>query len=267
MSNTKQKVKLHLFNELTDYESYIEQPFIVFEKHNFLDNEIYKSLLDEVYSYEDFDYIFSGVGEKKKRSINGSNVNQVNDGVFKNFCTAVLDKGFYQWFKKTHLPFFENKKLYFYTKKPLGVFMRLFRRVCNSLKLPITAYYTEIEYSSIKQGGYIPPHTDSLKKRLSFVFYLPTSGSKLTDEMKKQLGTVFWRPKGSASDPLRRFDCALLQGEERDKFYADYEPLHTSLYEPNKIAAFIKSDNSWHSVERINLDYDRRAIVINVWEV
>ena len=48
--------------------------------------------------------------------------------------------------------------------------MRLFRRVCNSLKLPITAYYTEIEYSSIKQGGYIPPHTDSLKKRLALFF-------------------------------------------------------------------------------------------------
>ena len=32
------------------------------------------------------------------------------------------------------------------------------------------------------------------------------------------------------------------------------------------IAGFIKSDISWHSVEKFNFEYDRRAIVINVYE-
>ena len=68
-------------------------------------------------------------------------------------------------------------------------------------------------------------------------------------------------------NPLKRFDCALLTGDEKNSFYDDYEPFHIATYEPNKFAGFIKSDNSWHTVEKFDFEYDRRAIVINVWQL
>ena len=80
------------------------------------------------------------------------------------------------------------------------------------------------------------------------------------------MGTVFWKPKSSSLNPLKRFNCALLEGIEKEKFYQDYQPFHIATYEENKFVGFIKSDNTWHTVEPFNFDYDRRAIVINVWE-
>ena len=155
-------------------------------------------------------------------------------------------------------------KIYFVRRK--NIFFRIFNRLSKILRLPISVFYTEIEYSSITTGGYIPPHTDFYTKRLSFVFYLPDMNKDFTSEMKKQLGTTFWKAKKTAVSPIKRFSSTFLEGKEKKDFYKDYEPFHTSTYEPNKIAGFIKSDNSWHSVKKFDFDYDRRAIVINVYE-
>ena len=62
-------------------------------------------------------------------------------------------------------------------------------------------FYTEVEYSSIKKDSFIPPHTDSYQKRLSFVYYLPSKNINLTENMQQSLGTVFWKPKLSAKIP------------------------------------------------------------------
>ena len=87
-----------------------------------------------------------------------------------------------------------------------------------------------------------------------------------TSEMKKNLGTIFWKPKKTAVSQIKRFASTFLRGKEKEDFYINYEPLHTSTYEANKIAGFIKSDISWHSVKKFDFDFDRRAIVINVYE-
>lgn len=52
----------------------------------------------------------------------------------------------------------------------------------------------------------------------------------------------------------------------KKNFYENYEIFHISAFEPNKVAGFIKSDISWHSVEKFNFEYDRRAKVINIYE-
>ena len=236
------------------------------KKKNFIDELSYKKLVKEIYTYRDFQRTFSGSGDKKSNTIHGSNLFTLNEGTFKDFCSAILHKNFFQWFKKTHLPFFNTKffKIYFVRRK--NIFFRIFNRLSKILRLPISVFYTEIEYSSITTGGYIPPHTDFYTKRLSFVFYLPDMNKDFTSEMKKQLGTTFWKAKKTAVSPIKRFSSTFLEGKEKKDFYKDYEPFHTSTYEPNKIAGFIKSDNSWHSVKKFDFDYDRRAIVINVYE-
>lgn len=115
----------------------------------------------------------------------------------------------------------------------------------------------------MKKNSYLPPHTDHHSKRLSFVFYIPNNTIKLTQKLKKELGTVFWEPK-KQSISLKSFKSTFLKGNELNKFYKNYKPILKTSYEPNKIVGFIKSDNSWHSVEKIKSDYDRRNLVINV---
>lgn len=207
-------------------------------------------------------------GRRKKSSINGSNVDNLKDGIFKQFCISCLSFEFFEWFEKTHLKHFKFLKTkYLYARNPKSFVVRVTNKLIKFFNIPFCFFYTEIQHSSIKQNGFIPPHTDSGKKRLSLVYYLPATNIELSEDMKSSLGTVFWRPKSSAVDPIRRFDCDLLISKERDSFYADYEPFHISKYEPNKFAGFIKSDNSWHTVNKFNFPYDRRAIVINIWQM
>lgn len=265
-------LKTNLINKLgkslKDFDNYFENPFIVFEKNNFLDHKEYSNLVDEIYCLNDFEKYFEGKGDKKKRSINGTNLHTLKQGVFRDFCKFFLSQEFYIWFKKTHLPFFKNSKKYkIYILKPRSLIFRLIKKIFKVFNVPVSFYFTEIEYSSITKGGFIPPHTDSKNKRLSFVYYLLKNSNEIDKEQKKALGTVFWKPSSNYKNHLNRFDCSLLDGNEKKDFYKNYEPFYIADYDQNKFVGFIKSDNTWHTVEPFNFSYDRRAIVINVLEL
>ena len=256
-----------LETNLNDFENFRSEPFVLFEKNNFLNAEDYKNLVDEIYSFNNFENIFKGIGEKKYKSINGSNINNLKNGIFKEFCNFFLSYKFFNWFDKTHLPYFNYKnRKKVYIRKPKSFLFRLIKKITKIFNFPISFFFTEIEYSSINKGNFIPPHTDAHNKRLSFVYYIPNNNQNLNTEQKSALGTVFWKPKISSLNPLKRFDCALLEGDEKKKFYEDYEPFYKAAYEKNKFVGFIKSDNTWHTVEPFCFNYDRRAIVVNVWE-
>ena len=264
-------LKTNLLNKLgknlKDLDNYLVNPFIVFEKKDFLNDQEYLNLVNEIYLLNDFEKFSEGVGDKKKRSINGNNLEGLKNGIFKEFCNFFLSKEFYNWFAKTHLPFFKKTKKYkIYIKKPRNLSFRLIKKICRIIKIPVSFFHTEIEYSSIRKGGFIPPHTDSKNKRLSFVYYLLKSSNELSEIQKKSLGTVFWKPISSNKKPLNRFDCRLLEGNEKKEFYKNYEPFYIANYDQNKFVGFIKSDNTWHTVEPFDFNYDRRAIVINVFE-
>ena len=62
----KEMVKLNLEDNLEDFDTFINDPFIIFEKKNFLDKSTYHKLVDEIYSMRDFEFVFSGRGEKEK---------------------------------------------------------------------------------------------------------------------------------------------------------------------------------------------------------
>jgi hypothetical protein len=263
----KNGIELMLHEKLENCDEFIKNPIIIFKISNFLDENSYKNLVEEIYSISEFNKPFTGKGEKAINTINGSNINKIKNSTLKNFCKIILSKNFYLWFKQTHLLYYDKKNFQIYIQTYQNFFWRVFNKINKYLKFPLTIYYTEIEYSSIKMGGFIPPHTDNKNKRLSLVYYLPKKNYELNEAMKKNLGTVFWRAQSTAVAPIKRFDCGLLDGEERDDFYASYEPLHIFKYEPNQIVGFIKSDISWHSVEKFEFDYDRRAIVINIYEL
>ena len=56
-------MKLNLENNLKDFDTYIDEPFIIFEKRNFLDIPTYNDLVDEIYELSDFEFVFSGKGK------------------------------------------------------------------------------------------------------------------------------------------------------------------------------------------------------------
>ena len=136
------------------------------KKKNFIDELSYQKLVTEIFNYNNFQRTFVGNGDKKSTSIHGSNLSTLNDGVYKDFCSAILHKNFFNWFKKTHLPFFKTKFFTTYIIKRKNIFWRLFNRLSKILGLPISVFYTEIDYSSIITGGHIPPHTDDEKKKI-----------------------------------------------------------------------------------------------------
>ena len=255
-----------LGKNLDEFDRIIYEPFVLFEKNNFLNTEDYEILVKEIYSFDNFEKIFNKNGKKKYSVINGNNLNSLKSGFFKEFCNFFLSTEFFIWFSKTHLDFFSKNEKNFYIKNPKSFFFRLIKKIVKIFKISVSFYHAEIEYSSIEKGHFIPPHTDSSNKRLSFVYYIPNNNDKLEQKKKEAMGTVFWKPKSSSINPLKRFDCALLEGQEKEKFYDDYEPFYKSTYEENKFVGFIKSDNTWHSVEPFDFHYDRRAIVINVYE-
>ena len=267
MSVNCEKIKVNLPNSLESFSFFKKEPFIIFEKNDFLDAGIYKKLVDDVYSLDDFEHVFINQGEKKRTSISGNNLDNLKESTLKNFCCYFLSRDFFDWFKKTHLEHFPRKRfLYFYIRNPKSFIFKLVKRFVRIAKIPIFFFHAEIEYSSIAKGGFIPPHTDYKSKRLSFVLYVPNTNTSSTEEMRKAMGTKFWRVKKQAGNSMDRFHCNLLDGQELELFYDNYECFHASEYKENLMVGFIKSDNSWHSVESFNFEYDRRALVINVFE-
>ena len=85
------------------------------------------------------------------------------------------------------------------------------------------------------------PHTDSPRKVITMLFYLPA------DTSQAHLGTSIYIP----NDP--EFKC------EGGPHYGrgGFTRVHTNPFLPNSLFAFVKSDKSFHGVERL-LDPDSR---------
>ncbi len=243
---------------------YTEDPFTIFELENFVDDAFYADLVADVAKRQDFDRVFTGKGDKKKFSLGGHNIADMEDCPFKTFVTFFLSQSFFDWFAKTHLPHFEvkGKAVHVYDKTDPDMIAKVENR--DPETATETFYNTEVHYSSIQTGGFIPPHTDSPKKRLSLVFYLPSD--PVDPAMAENLGTVFYKPsKGKTS--WQRFQSGLLNEKATAKFHDKHTPAHITKFRPNTCAGFIKSDVSWHAVAPNAYDYDRRAIVINILEM
>jgi hypothetical protein len=81
----------------------------------------------------------------------------------------------------------------------------------------------------------LEPHTDTLKKVLSFLFYLPA------DDSMAHLGTSIYAPRQPD------FACSKGMHYPFDQFHL----VTTMPYRPNSLFAFVKTANSFHGVEPI----------------
>ncbi len=92
----------------------------------------------------------------------------------------------------------------------------------------------------------LDPHTDSPRKVLSFLFYLPQ------DDAKPHLGTSIYVPK----DPS--FECPGSTHWKPEGF----EHVTTMPYLPNTLFAFLKTSQSFHGVERVQDAGVRRDLLL-----
>ncbi len=256
--------RVNLPDRLENASFFLDDPFHIFEIENFVDDAFYGALVADVAARQHFDRVFTGKGDKKKFSLGGHNIAEAEDCPFKTFVSFFLSQDFFDWFVQTHLPHFEVKgdPVHVYDKTDPAMMVAVEAR--NPQTATQSFYNTEVHYSSMTKGGFIPPHTDSPKKRLSLVYYLPDT--PVPDAMAENLGTVFYKPsRGKKS--WQRFQSGLLNDKATKKFEDKHEPAHITKFRPNTCAGFIKNDVSWHAVAPNQYDYDRRAIVINILEM
>jgi len=90
------------------------------------------------------------------------------------------------------------------------------------------------------------PHTDSTRKVVTMLFYLPPDLSQV------HLGTSMYLP----NDP--EFRCPGGPHHSRDMFTR----LHTHPFAPNSLFAFFKTDNSFHGVEPVADPDTRRWLLL-----
>ena len=67
-------LQINIPDDLKNFDSYIDDPFIVFEKNNFVDNESYLKLADEISSLDEFYFAKNSKTGKKKFIVEGNNV-------------------------------------------------------------------------------------------------------------------------------------------------------------------------------------------------
>jgi hypothetical protein len=99
-------------------------------------------------------------------------------------------------------------------------------------------------YLDIKNYA-IGPHTDHPFRALTFLFYLPS------DENLKSLGTSVYKPK----DP--DFKCSGINHHG----FGGFEKVFTAPFKPNSLFGFVKSDISFHGVERIHEAHIERKLL------
>lgn len=95
----------------------------------------------------------------------------------------------------------------------------------------------------------IGPHTDSPKKVISFLFYLPK------DNSQKELGTSIYMPKD--------FNFKSNGGPHHPR--ENFEKITTMPFLPNSLFCFPKTDNCFHGVEKIATDEKRWLLLYDIY--
>ena len=137
------------------------------------------------------------------------------------------------------------------------------KKLKKSQKLDVNLVRYSFEFSHLKYGTYIPPHTDSMDKVVSMILYFPDLE---IDWSRYECGTCFLKPKKNGMT-YSTHESIHLKGEKLNSFRQNYEIFHYAEFVPNKFLLFLKNDVSWHEVKpQIHPDpLTRKAFIINMF--
>ena len=236
-----------------------KKPFYIFKIKNFFNYAFYTNLKNSIPKIEDFSELLDG--NNNKYSIDDDNLEHQknflkNNNTIKKFSRIVRSENFFDLFKnQLNFPFLKSR-----IKDPIS-FLKVLRpyKYNFSDKFFFDTFYckvkSKIQYSYIKNSGKISPHTDGTNKLLSLMLYFPDG-----EKNEENVGTVFWKSK------LKNFENKHRDTKDELKnFYSNSKKIFITPFEENTLYGFIKSSNSWHSVEKININekYIRKSININ----
>ena len=120
-------------------------------------------------------------------------------------------------------------------------------------------FIPRMQFSIMRKGTYIPPHTDIGNKIATLMIYLPTSER----QSDSKLGTTFWNPITKNSNVLSQRVSRFLTGSDLTFFKENYEPVRTK-FDGNACTLFFRRDSSWHSFEHDDFcEDDRHSINIS----
>ncbi len=128
-------------------------------------------------------------------------------------------------------------------------------------KLFYNYFYTTFEIAYMYNGSQSWPHTDGLKKMLSLLMYFPDETTH--HEKYDNMGTTFFQ---SDEFCLTSDQYKIKSFKDSDNFKKRNKFSGSFPYKKKSLFGFLKSHNSWHSVEPffINDDFVRKNFNINI---
>ena len=117
-------------------------------------------------------------------------------------------------------------------------------------------FIPNMQFSIMRRGSYIPPHTDISNKIATLMIYLPSE-----KQSKMQLGTTFWVPQ--SINTLTQSESCFLKDSNLSMFRKQYQPTRTPFEGENAIL-FYRSNTSWHSFEFDGTLDDEPRVSINI---
>jgi len=141
-------------------------------------------------------------------------------------------------------------KIWTLDKKKIPFLLRPFFR-----ELEVTFMFTKL-----RGKKNILPHTDIPSKFLSMIYYFPNN-----DWTKKNMGnTVFWKNINNAGN-WKNWENKHVSIDQYEDFKADHVVFHQAKYSRNKLVGFVKTENSWHSVDKIDLNTNDERQTLNIF--
>jgi hypothetical protein len=263
-------ISVDLPSKLEDSDFYTDKPFVFFYNESFMEKSCYDNFISELNNlFKNANWEKDASG-KKRFKFDPNYINDYNlDSTISDFIGIFSTKDFRNWFKQTHESFYDIGFLgsTFPKKKITKFILKIINkstRMLFGLKA-FNIYSTQVEFSKLGPGASIAPHTDSFTKRMALVFYTPLS--KITSAMSSNWGTSFWQTR-KGHEPTKSWKSNhMLDDKDLNDFMAKNEIVKSIHYTANKINGFIKSDISWHSVEKNTYSENRVAIVINIHDI
>lgn len=236
-----------------------KKPFFIFEIENFLSNEQYEIIEQnfpivqkrELIDADNNKFFFDNYSNTYKSQKN-------------NRCIQLLEKifnddFFLELYRKV------QKEIIISRKNSISTLYPFFRKVRIVKENKQKNFFEKFIYSNLKytyqfsymyKDGFIVPHTDSKAKILSIMLYFPKK-----DQENLKIGTTFYNCK------IKNFNNkSEIFKENKDNFYKNVNDQLTLPFSKKNLYCFIKSDSSWHSVEKLDIPENdiRRSININL---
>tara|TARA_B100000795_G_scaffold46146_1_gene30306 strand:- start:5350 stop:6147 length:798 start_codon:yes stop_codon:yes gene_type:complete len=243
----------------------ILEPFPICSVDNFLDSDHYKELYESFPSKDFFTNPNPDKGNKIALDARSQKVLEYIDShkVWKEFTQSINSSESSDFFKKllnSHIP----KRNNFKDRK--WITDTNFYKDAHDLERTEDANYIRysFEFSYMKNGSYIPPHTDSENKVISMIFYFADPDFNWSNY---DCGTSFFKTNNVKNSEFKSWESVHLEDKRLEKFYNTYSEFHYSEFKANKFLLFIKSDSSWHEVRTLELpdEITRKAFIVNIF--